>query len=400
MYCAQSLATAFAVQDESEVKVRVAIVAGPHIAVPPPQYGGSEQVIFHLIKGLKEFGHKPILIGTGDSKVDCPVIPIVDKAIGLPQTRAEVHLYRTREKEIALKTTEVLKSLRPNIDLIHSHGFDLEPFKDFPNITTLHTKFLLGNLPYFQERKDMPFISISQSQQTACPELRYLGVVYNGEDPAQFPLNTKPSDYVCFLGRFDRDKSPHLAIQLAIAFGTKIKLAGKIDHDSEGYFEQEIAKYFDHPLVEYLGELGFKDKVELLANARCNLHPIDFREPFGLTVIEAAYCGTPTLAVARGSMAELIEDGRTGKLVEDYVEGYHYLEECFAMDRTYIASRARQLFNYKTMTKGYLKAYRKVLAEYGVLSPADALSVTFPGTGKKLSRFPRFWAKRRHTKTH
>ena len=167
-----------------------------------------------------------------------------------------------------------------------------------------------------------------------------MGTVYNGENPAKFPLIKRPKDYVCFLGRFDRDKDPHLAIELAISLGIKIKVAGKIDWQAEGYFTEEVEKYFDHPLVEYLGELDFKQKVELLKNAKANLHPTGFREPFGLTVLEAAYCGTPTLALARGSMPELIEEGRTGLLVEDFVQGYEQLEQCFTMDRQYIAERS------------------------------------------------------------
>ena len=143
----------------------------------------------------------------------------------------------------------------------------------------------------------------------------------------------------------------------------KIKLAGKIDHESEGYFEEEIKPYLKHRLVEFLGEIGFEEKVELLSNAKCNLHPTNFREPFGLTVLEAAYCGTPTLAISRGSMPELIEPERTGMLVEDFVEGRHAIQNCFNMDREYISSRARQLFNYQNMSRHYLEAYATVIQE-------------------------------------
>ena len=133
-----------------------------------------------------------------------------------------------------------------------------------------------------------------------------------------------------------------------------------MDFQGAEYFEQESQPFFDHPLVEYLGELDMEEKTQLLAHARCNLHPTAFREPFGLTVLEAAYCGTPTLATARGSMAELIEVGRTGLLVENFIEGVHQIEECFEMDRSYIAQRARHLFNYRSMSKGYVRAYERV----------------------------------------
>lgn len=341
--------------------MRVAIVAEPYVPIPPPQYGGTEQVIHHIIKGLLEMGHEPILLASADSRVECELIPIVDKALYFPRYKKDLAKHQKLVAQARRQTIKELKKLLPSIDVIHSHGFDLSKFKNFPNLTTLHNMISFEEINLLLKRKELLYASISQNQQATCPELNYVGVVYNGEDPSEFPVKTEPSDYVCFLGRFDRAKSPHLAIQLAINMGIKIKLGGKIDYEGEDYFENEIKKYFDHPLVEYLGELNFEQKVELISQAKCNLHPTNFREPFGLTVLEAAYCGTPTLAIARGSMPELIEPGRTGILVEDMVEGRAHLEECFKMDREYIANRARSLFNYHSMTEQYLEAYEKVI---------------------------------------
>lgn len=341
--------------------MRIAVVSGPFVPVPPLKYGGTEKVIYYLIKGLKEAGHEPILLGPGDSTVDCEIIPITDKALYFPRTKTLLSKHEKLVKEANKTVNRTLKSLLPTIDIIHSHGYDMSPFQDFPNITTLHNKITFEDLDYFIKRKHLPYVSISANQQAVIPDLNYAGVVYNGEDPDEFPLVTKPSNYVCFLGRFDRDKNPHLAIKLAISLGLKIKLAGKIDHEGEGYFEEEVQQYLNHPLVEYLGELDFAGSVDLLSNAKCNLHPTNFREPFGLTVLEAAYCGTPTLAIARGSMPELIEPGRTGLLVEDLLEGRHQIEECYSMDREYIAMRARRLFNYRTMAQQYLAVYKKVI---------------------------------------
>lgn len=344
--------------------MKVAVVAGPFVPIPPTQYGGIEQVIHYLIRGLKEAGHMPILLAPGDSVVDCELIPITPKALYFPRYTKDRAAHARLVKAANKTTARKLRELLPHIDIIHSHGYDMSAFANFPNITTLHNKIELEDLDYFMKRKHLPFVSISKNQQAVCPELNYVSVVYNGEDYTKFPIIHEPEDYLCFLGRFDRDKNPHLAIQLALSLGMKIKLAGKIDYKSEGYFEEEVEKYFNHPLVEYLGEIGFDDKIRLLSRAKCNLHPTNFREPFGLTVLEAAYCGTPTLAVARGSMPELIEPERTGVLVEDYVEGRHHIEKCFTMDRSYIASRARQLFNYTNMSQGYIAAYQSVQEEF------------------------------------
>lgn len=344
--------------------MHIAIVAGPYLPVPPKQYGGSEQVIYYLIKGLQKLGHTPILLGAGDSTVGCEIIPVVDTSFSYPLTAAEIPAHLKRVQQAQEQTARSLRAILPKIDVIHSHNFDLLPFNHFPNITTLHGRFEFGQLDYYKKHSELHYVSISDNQRNAYPNLQYVSTVYNGEDPALFPIVTEPKDYLCFLGRFDWDKSPHHAIQLALALNMKIKLAGKINFKGETYFRDKIEPYLANPLVEYLGELNFTQKIDLLSRARCNLHPTNFREPFGLTVLEAAYCGTPTLAIARGAMPELIQAGQTGMLVEDFVEGIHAIHNCFTMDRDYIAKQARARFNYKIMAQQYVAAYDTVIKAY------------------------------------
>lgn len=349
--------------------MRIAIVASPFVSIPPPKYGGSERVIQYLIKGLLERGHEPILIGTGDSEVDCEVVPIVKKPVFFPSDQKRVPLFNQRVGLIEKRTATKLRQLLPRVDVIHSHKFDLKPFSNFPNVTTLHDPFVLGqpkyinnfSLDYYRDRKNLNFVPISRSQTEAYPSLNYIGLVYNGEDPSVFPLVLKPKNYVCFVGRFDREKNPHLAIELAIAYGIPIKLAGKRDYGSRTYFNEEIKPYLNHPLVEFMGELDREQIIELISKAKCNLHPTGYREPFGLTVLESAYCGTPTLAISKGSMPELITNGRTGILVEDFVEGLYRLDDCFKLDRHSVARISRKKFNYQNMTKGYIHAYRRAI---------------------------------------
>ncbi|HVX58828.1 MAG TPA: glycosyltransferase family 4 protein [Candidatus Saccharimonadales bacterium] len=343
--------------------MRIAIISQPYVPVPPQKYGGTERVVYYLTKGLMEAGHEVILLAPGDSEVDCELIPTTEKAVFFPRTKSGLKEFNARIARINRRTEKLIKEVLPRVDVIHSHGFDIKKFQNFPNVTTLHGPILFNDIKDLlsPKRKHLNFVSISKNQQEVLPQLNWLAVAYNGEDPTQFPIVKKTEDYICFIGRFDREKNPHLAIQLAINYGIKIKLGGKIDFLGDDYFETEIKPHLDHPLVEYLGELDPPGIIDLVSKAKCNIHPTSFREPFGLTVVEAAYCGTPTLAIARGSMPELIEDGRTGILVEDLVEGYNRLDECFAMDRKYIAHRARMLFNYEVMAKSYVEAYQKAI---------------------------------------
>lgn len=343
--------------------MRIAIVANPYYPVPPIKYGGTERVIYYLIKGLMEMGHEPILLAPGDSIVDCELIPICEKSIPFPIK--ETVAYRLSVKQALRKTRQELEKLAPLVDVIHSHDFDLKEFQKFPNVMTIHGHIGFENMAYFQERQNQFFVSISKNQQAAFPGLKYAGVAYDGLDPEEFPFVAKPENYLCFFGRFDLDKSPHLAIQLAIALGMRIKVAGKIDLHGYDYFKDQIKPYLKHPLVEYLGEIELIEKIDLASNALCNIHPLmGRREPFGLTVIEAAYCGTPTMAINRASMPELIDNGKSGVLVEDFVEGFHKIDQVFNIDREYVSKRARRLFNYKRMTSQYLRVYKKVLREF------------------------------------
>lgn len=345
--------------------MKIAIINAPHISIPPKMYGGTERVINYQIKGLVEKGHEITLLATGDSEVKgVNLIPITDKQIFFGKTKAEHELVMRESERIMEEGKKILKTLLPDIDIIHSHGVDLIEIQDFPNITTLHNMITLEEMDFFMARKNLYYVSVSQNQQLSFPDLKYAGQVYNGLDPSEFPVVTEPADYLSFLGRFDRHKNPHMAIQLALHLGMKLKMAGKRDHLAEGYWEEEIEPYLDHPLIEFLGEIGMEEKIDLLGNAVCNLHPTGFREPFGLTVLEAAYMGTPTLAIRRGALAELIEPERTGMLVEDYTEAPHVIDKCFDMDRKYIASRSRMLFNHQNMAKGYEQAYEKVLEDF------------------------------------
>lgn len=348
--------------------MKIAIVAGPQVPVPPLKYGGTERIIGHLIDGLKELGHEPILIGPADSTVDCKIIPTVEKALWFPRRKQDVALYQKQYKAALKKTIDVVDSIKSEVDIIHSHGIDMLQFKQYPTVTTLHGPVTFELIPYYLRRSSLPYICISENQTKVLPTLNVAGVVYNGLKPDEFPFVKRPEKYVAFIGRFDREKNPHLAIQLAISLGIKIKLAGKIDFLGDGYFEEEIEPHLDHPLVEYLGELGFDEKIELLSHALCNFHPTGFREPFGLTVLEAAYCGTPTLAISRGSMPELIIDGKTGVLVEDFEEGYMAFERAKKLKRQDVADHARETFNYHNMAAGYVDVYEKVMAEYNKVS--------------------------------
>lgn len=351
--------------------MNIAIIGTPYLPIPPKKYGGTERYLYYLIKGLKELGHHVILFGPGDSKVDCEIIPIINKAVPwVKDPKKEKKLESTVRLEAKKKTYKLLKENLKRIDIIHTHGVPIDDFKNHPHLFTLHGSMmfsLLKPMSYHIYPQDYFYNTISFNQTLTTRHLNTIGTIYHGLDPAEFPLVTESDDYFCFLGRYSGEKNPDQAMHLAIELKKHLKVAAKMDFSGVEYYKkycEPLLKAYPR-LLKDIGEQDDKGKVEMISHAAVNLHPANgFREPFGLTILEAAYCGTPTLAVRKGSLSELIEDGRTGILVEDFVEGMFRINECYHMDRVYIAERARKLFNYKTMAKLYTIAYENIINIY------------------------------------
>jgi glycosyltransferase involved in cell wall biosynthesis len=344
--------------------MRVAIFA-PNASFPPPEVHSVDRVMHALIDGLVELGQRVLVFAPASSKVKGELVPVGEFPVLLRDDLECAHLKRMQTlalKEVMRRTSE--------IDLVHAHSIDIPGVLlstglltdlKIPNVTTLHSAIDRDIYSYLAACTNN-IVACSESQWSACPTLNVRGVIYHGLDCMLYSLAPEPGDYLCFLGRFDPVKQPDKAIELAVSCGMPIKLAGGTAGEaSRRYFQSEIAPFLTHPLVEYLGEIGFDEKLSLLRGAACNLHPTGFEEPFGLSVIEAGFCGTPTLAIRRGSMSEVIEDGKTGILVDDFVEGRHRVAECIGLDRKLISERNRERFDFKRMASNYLTVYDQIL---------------------------------------
>jgi glycosyltransferase involved in cell wall biosynthesis len=358
-------------ETSTSTRLKILMMSAPYLPVPPLKYGGTERVIFNIVKGLSNFCDIK-LIATGDSNVPCDVLETVSKHLFFAKTIEE-----REANDLAVEATDkvvinhILK-YSEWADIYHSHFnrhtnllrllMEENAIPTKPILTTLHGAYSVDQQEFFEDNGHLYFNSISNNQRMAYPKnVNWAGTIYNSVDTSDFPLNMYPENYVCFLGRFDPEKYPHKAIELAGAWGVPIKLAGKIDHLGEAYFNEKIKPFIDGEKVIYLGELAVKDKSDLLRKALVNLHPTNFREPFGLTICEAACSGTPTLAIRKGALPELIEHGRTGYCVEDFEEGFHCFDKLKKMKRKYISVRAKMLFDIETMSDEYLSLYESLL---------------------------------------
>ena len=232
-------------------------------------------------------------------------------------------------------------------------------------VTTLHGRQDLHDLkPLYVGFSDMPLVSISNSQRKPIANANFAATVYHGLPAQTLKPSYKPSgDYVAFLGRISPEKRPDRAIRIAQALGLRIKIAAKIDKVDEAYFRENIASLFNLPGVEYIGEIDERSKSEFLGEASALLFPIDWPEPFGLSMIEAMACGTPVLAFRCGSVPEIIDPGVTGLIVDSMDEAIRVMPQVLALDRRAVRQKFEQRFSASRMAKDYVQVYRSLIKQ-------------------------------------
>ena len=342
--------------------VRIAQVAPPWLAVPPKGYGGIEWVVALLTDGLVERGHDVTLFATGDSTTKGRLDYVFERAPG-PRFINDV-LYDTTHTLHAFRDLEAF-------DVFHVHA----PFSALaagaasgrPTVHTVHGSFtpemreLYGTIP-----DRVWYVAISEAHRSHMPGLRYGGVVYNGVDVDSYPFRKQKEDFLLFLGRAHPDKGVMRAVHAAHAAGARLILAVKVAQpEEERHWNDDVLPALG-PNDIVLGELSLQEKLDLLARARAVLFPIDWDEPFGLVMTEAMACGTPVIATPRGSVPEVVADGRTGFVVsvEDYPdEAAAALARLSEIDPHACRAWVRDRFSKERMVEGYERVFERAVAE-------------------------------------
>jgi glycosyltransferase involved in cell wall biosynthesis len=341
--------------------MRIAQVAPLTEAVPPKLYGGTERVVHWLTEELVTLGHDVTLFASGDSqtsaKLDAtwPRALRLDGAVRDPNALHMVMLERVRRK-----------CDDEEFDFLHFH-LDYYPFSLFyrqptPFLTTLHGRLdLPEHQPVFSTFSDVPVISISNAQRRPVPQANWVRTIYHGL-PEKL-LTPKPSnqDYLAVLGRIAPEKGVDRAIKIAMRCGIPLKIAAKVDRADQDYYDQLISPLITgNPLVEFIGEIGDHEKSDFLSGAMALLLPIDWPEPFGLVMIESMACGTPVIAYNRGSVAEIVDDGLTGFVVEDETSAVAAVGRLSQLGRDAIRRQFEARFTARRMALDYLAAYRSL----------------------------------------
>lgn len=335
--------------------MKIALLSPVVWRTPPRQYGPWEQVASNLAEGLAAKGIEVTLFATGDSqtagKLDyCIDRPTAETPGSDNKVNECLHISYLMEKAA-------------EFDLIHNN-YDFLPLTYSrlikpPVVTTIHGFSSPLIIPVYKKYNGhCHYVSISNSDRS--DQLDYIATVYNGINPAEFTFNLQPKDYLLFFGRIHPEKGTLDAIEVAKKCGKKIIISGLVQ--DEDYFEKKIKPLLNDEDVIYAGNSGPQKRDELLRNALALLHLIHFEEPFGLSVAEAMFCGTPVVAYSKGSMPELIAHEKTGYLVRTPEEAIDAINNIQVIDRRYCREWAASKFSLEKMTSDYIDVYNKVLS--------------------------------------
>jgi glycosyltransferase involved in cell wall biosynthesis len=335
--------------------MRIAILAPVAWRTPPRHYGPWEQVASNITEGLVANGIDVTLFATADSITGGKLDAVIER--GYEEDRSQdakvaecLHISNLMEKA-------------PCFDIIHNH-FDFLPLTysaliKTPMVTTIHGFSSSRILPVYKKyNKHSSYVAISNADRS--PLLTYAATIYNGIRTNDFEFQSVPGDYLLYFGRIHPDKGTVEAIEIAIKAKSKLLMACIIQDRS--YFEHKVAPLLSDQVI-YIGEAEPVKRNELMRNALALLHPINFDEPFGLSVAEAMLCGTPVIAFNRGSMPELIVDKKTGFLVNDVDEAAEVVADIKRLNRTDCRQWSMEQFSQEKMVNEYINLYRSVLAK-------------------------------------
>jgi glycosyltransferase involved in cell wall biosynthesis len=343
--------------------MRIAQVAPLYESVPPHAYGGTERVVSWLTEELVRQGHQVTLFASGDSVTAAELIPCCRHSLRLDPgcvDQLAPHLVMVEEVYRQAARFDVIHF---HIDYLHFPVSRRYPHSQF---TTLHGRLDIPELPaLYRTFPAMPVVSISNAQRAPLPWLNWQGTVYHGLPPDLHTFRERSGTYLAFLGRVSLEKGLDRAIEIARRTGRPLKIAAKVDRMDRDYFHDVIKPLMcaAGSLVEFLGEVGGKDKDDFLGNAYALLFPIDWPEPFGLVMIEAMACGAPVVACRRGSVPEVMEDGVTGFIVEGVDDAVAAVERVAALDRRKCRTVFESRFSAGRMARDYLAVYRRLVRQ-------------------------------------
>ncbi|HEX2029545.1 MAG TPA: glycosyltransferase family 4 protein [Nitriliruptorales bacterium] len=340
-------------------RLRIAQLAPLWCPVPPRSYGGRERVVHLLTEELVQRGHDVTLIASGDSRTAGRLEAVLPRCLidAMADGRADA------ERHYELQAVACALAPQRDFDVVHSHlGAAFVSLTDLaacpvvhslPHAITVDDRWVLRRHPAARA------CFVSEAQRRQAPDLPNSRVVYNACDFSAFPPVAASGDYLTFLGRMSPHKGPTTAIRLARRLGWPIVLAGEPMTAAERrYFTAEVEPLIDQDRVRHVGAVDDSQKAALLGGAAALIFPIAWEEPFGIVMVESMACGTPVVALSRGSVPEVIDQGITGFFTADPRGLPDLVEQACGLDRRQVRAHAEQRFGLAAMVDAYEAVYR------------------------------------------
>jgi glycosyltransferase involved in cell wall biosynthesis len=343
--------------------MRIAQVAPLYESVPPKLYGGTERVVSYLTEELVRQGHEVTLFASGDSITQAHLVAACERSLRLDKRCVAELAHHMLLLEHVFQRAEQFDVIHFHVDYLH---FPLSRRQPYAQLTTLHGRLDIPDLvPLYEEYDDMPLVSISNAQREPLPWANWLATVYHGLPENLYQPRTAPGTYLAFLGRVCPEKRVDRTIEIARRTGIPLKIAAKIDPVDQDYYEKEIVPLLDDASgdIEFVGEIGEAQKDEFLGQACALLFPIDWPEPFGLVMIEAMACGTPVIAYRNGSVPEVLEDGRTGFVVNGMQAAIDAVSRVREISREECRNVFEERFSVRRMAGDYVRVYERLAAQ-------------------------------------
>lgn len=345
--------------------MKIAQIAPLVERVPPKKYGGTERMVHSLTEELVKRGHEVTLFASGDSPTTATLNAVVPK--GIRELRIKP-LYDVNPP-LLQSLGRAYVGMQGSFDIIHDHtGYSSLPFAEAsktPVVMTNHGPILPERAPLYREFRKAHVISISHDSGKDLVDFNHLGTVHNGLKMEHYPFSNEHDGYLLYVGRICYDKGTHNAIVAAKRLNLPLIIAAKIEETEAGhrYFRKYVKPHLNHE-IQWIGEIDEEERNKLMSRAKCFLHPAPWREPFGLTLIEAMACGAPVIAYDRGAIPEIIKDGVSGFIVKDLDGLVEAIQKVDTLDRAQCRKHSLENFNATRMAAEYEAMYKKAITSW------------------------------------
>lgn len=339
--------------------MKIAQIAPVIERVPPKKYGGIERMVSALTEELVKRGHEVTLYASGDSQTSARLRSVYPRSLREARLRDIYSFNHWTLLNIGMAYAE-----QHEFDILHDHIFPtslpVANIAEKPVVMTMHGPFTPENRKIAQSLRRPHIVTASNAQ--VIPNINHAGTIYHGLSFDNYPFSAEPEDYLLFVGRICMEKGTHHAIEVAQELDMPLIIAAKLDSVDRPYFREYVEPHLSER-IQWVGEVENDERNRLMSKAFCFLHPVTWREPFGLTLIEAMACGCPVVAFNKGSIPELVRAGETGYVVEDVESMIDAVEGIKDISRETCRTHALTNFNAQKMADAYETLYQQILSE-------------------------------------